>query len=540
MKRRLLAAVLFAALAVPGRAADDPLKPALQAAEQFQKGVREASERLAQAGGKARSGAGLTVPAAAAVLEEARGLVEKRFLPGLSSSRGKAASAAKDLAKASPLCSGGSLLSKMGPIAAASKSLGGAADGAKAVYEDLRKVAPALDVKLRAVEQALLKSEEKEKALSVDRARLDVGRELQLAAAVLEKTLKNKPKVDAAKLMSGCLAKTPALDMKAGAAKPSASLKPAAAKPAEAPLGKGGTVAASRPAAPAAKPAAPAQKASSAEAKPKEQGLQLGQRFLEAGKSLFGIGAGIARDAVGIVTDVPVGIAKDLWQAGGKLLKGDFKGAAQGALSAPLHAVERAGNGFVDMAARAVLGGVDIVDTLILRKPLPRPLTADEKSLLGGVYGSSVDLDKVRIRTDSSSHLFLPAHAVGNTIYFQEDLGALKNPDGTLTSDGRTLVHETGHTWQDQNGSGTYLPKAMFANIGAAVTQGDRNKAYEWKPLAAQGVPFQSLNPEQQASVIDALAADELRPEGGKYLTAEETEYARRAMELVRAGKGAP
>ncbi|MBU2572665.1 MAG: hypothetical protein KKH28_01125 [Elusimicrobia bacterium] len=263
-------------------------------------------------------------------------------------------------------------------------------------------------------------------------------------------------------------------------------------------------------------------------------------RISEAGRTALNTGKGIVGDVVGVVKDVPAGIVRDLGSAGKNLLKGNFKDAAKDAGGAVVNAATRTAGGVVDSVAKVVLGAVDIVDTTLLGKPLPRALTAEEKKLLSGVYKGSVDLDKVRVRQDSSSHLFLPAHVIGNTIYFKDKLGPLTNADGTLTYDGNTLIHETGHVWQSQHGGGDYLHKALFANVKAAIFEGSRNKAYEWKPQAARGVPFADLNPEQQATVIDNLAADELRPAGKKWLTPEETAYARAALELVRAGQGAP
>lgn len=307
--------------------------------------------------------------------------------------------------------------------------------------------------------------------------------------------------------------------------------------------GKVSNLSGGRAAMPAAAGNPPAPKAAiTSPKKPESKGFwdDMISRGGAVGRSVWDIGKGITGDLFGIATEVPKGLAKDLGKAGKDLLSGKFGDAAKGAVGAVGNALTRTVGGVVDAAARTALGAVDILDTAILHKPLPRKLTSEEKNLLDGVYKGSIDLDKVYVRQGSTSHLFLPAHVVGNTIYFKDKLGDLNNPDGTLTYDGRTLVHETGHVWQNQNGGGDYLHKAIFANVKAAVTQGDRNKAYEWKPEAAKGTPFSQLNPEQQATVIDNLAADELRPAGKKWLTPEETKYAREAMELVRAGKGAP
>jgi hypothetical protein len=543
----LLAAALGAAPAVYARTdagPSSPLKPAIEADEKTKKGLQEAADRLSLAE-RESAAAARTLPEAASVLEELRALVAKSFLPRLADSHKKASSSAKDMAGFPPLCAGANDLAKLRSASAGADRLGKAVEETGRVNDELKKATLALDSRLRALAQGLLSRKENARALEVDRVRLEVRGDLLKAWETLEKVLKNKPKVDLKGLMADCLKdRTPkAMPIPA----PAKNAEKAAALPAKAVLsaaalaGRGGA-AASTPAAavrPAASPA-PAAKALQAQAKPQDKGLQIGERLLESGKSLLGIGTGLARDLFGMAKEVPVNLAKDLWNVGGKLVKGDIKGAAEGVGGAAVNALGRVAGGATNMLARTLLGAVDIVDVTVLGKPLPRSLTAEEKGILGSVYGSSVDLDKVRVRVGSTSHLALPAHAIGNNIYFPEELGSLKNSDGTLTWDGRTLTHETGHVWQDQNGDGDYLSKAAFANAHAAVTQGDRNKAYEWKGAAAQGVPFSKLNPEQQATVIDALAADDLRPADDKWLNAQETEYARKAMELVRAGRGAP
>lgn len=262
-------------------------------------------------------------------------------------------------------------------------------------------------------------------------------------------------------------------------------------------------------------------------------------RMSAAGRTVVGLGTGLAGDVFGLVKDVPIGLAKDLFSAGRNLFKGNFKEAAKDAGGAVVNAVTRTAGGVVDGLALIVHSGVDLVDTTLFGKAMPRKLTAQEKDLLYSVYKDSLDYDAIRIRDGGSSHMVMPSHVINNNIYFKE-LGPLYNSDGTLTWDGQTFVHEAGHVWQYQHGGGDYLHKAFFANAKYAITEGDRNKAYEWKDLAAKGVPFPGLNPEQQATVIDNLAADDRRPQGRKYLTDPETEYAREAMKLVWAGRGAP
>ena len=138
------------------------------------------------------------------------------------------------------------------------------------------------------------------------------------------------------------------------------------------------------------------------------------------------------------------------------------------------------------------------------------------------------------------------ARTVGNTIYLP---GEYFDGSGNLNANGReTLAHEMGHVWQNQNGGGDYMHKAVWSQLVAAVGSGSRNAAYDWVAAAAKGVPFSSLNPEQQAHVIEditlllragsPIAAGSVV--GGHTLTAAEAAYLQDAWNQVRAGTGAP
>ena len=63
-----------------------------------------------------------------------------------------------------------------------------------------------------------------------------------------------------------------------------------------------------------------------------------------------------------------------------------------------------------------------------------------------------------------------------------------------------TFVHELTHVWQGYHSSlgWEYMVNSMIAQGHAILTQGDRNKAYEYKP----GKPWDDYNVEQQALLV--------------------------------------
>lgn len=156
-----------------------------------------------------------------------------------------------------------------------------------------------------------------------------------------------------------------------------------------------------------------------------------------------------------------------------------------------------------------------------------RQLTADEKKTLEGVFGKGLDTSKLRVATAPQA-LFdklpreTPAFTVGNTI--------VVNPKYTL--DNAMLVHEAAHAWQFQNGGVDYLPKALVAqNLG---------QGYDWQKGLASGRSFSSLNPEQQAQMLqDAFTSGYFTSGSFKAGGTDYTAVMDAAMKDVRAGKGA-
>ena len=125
--------------------------------------------------------------------------------------------------------------------------------------------------------------------------------------------------------------------------------------------------------------------------------------------------------------------------------------------------------------------------------PPARKLTDPERATLTRVYGDAIDYGKVEVSVVPKGLVGNDrAMAVGNSI-FMPDGAAL---DGFLA----TLVHESAHVWQYQNGGPSYIAKALKAQL-----LGDRSgplKGYDFGAGVAAGKGWAQLSPEQQAHLV--------------------------------------
>lgn len=240
----------------------------------------------------------------------------------------------------------------------------------------------------------------------------------------------------------------------------------------------------------------------------------------------------------------------------GKIKSGVDK--AQSALGGLLDKVQGAVGGLVDKVfdqANSLLDKIknSKIYTSIFGKEYS--LSEADRTDLADVFGSSLDVDKLVVHRggfpEKIQKLFQDSGVgitLGNHVYLPDDSTHF-NPDGTLTHYGRiVLIHEAAHVWQHQNepapGTGyAYLVKAALAQITATIKTGDRGGAYTWEPSADSGVPFEKLNPEQQAHVVEEAYAAGLHNDPSARLViggTDYTDYAREALRKVRAGEGAP
>ena len=120
-----------------------------------------------------------------------------------------------------------------------------------------------------------------------------------------------------------------------------------------------------------------------------------------------------------------------------------------------------------------------------------RPLNADERALLTPVFGTSVDYSRIRLIPSKT----VPYTTVGNNIRVA--------PDFTVSDAymAEVLVHETTHVWQYQHGGTAYISVSLAAQIGASMSTGSRNAAYDYTPDPA--VSFFHFLPEQQALIVE-------------------------------------
>jgi hypothetical protein len=117
-----------------------------------------------------------------------------------------------------------------------------------------------------------------------------------------------------------------------------------------------------------------------------------------------------------------------------------------------------------------------------------RRLTRAEKELAQGVFGESVDLERVRVAV--TSVLSAPT-TLGNTI---------RSHDRDVERG--TLIHELTHVWQYQTSGLRYISCALAGQVQGTVAHGDRNWTYEYDPTRT-GTTFADYGPEQQASIVE-------------------------------------
>lgn len=257
----------------------------------------------------------------------------------------------------------------------------------------------------------------------------------------------------------------------------------------------------------------------------------------------------LGRDAYRLVTETPVNFVSDLAKAGDKLIHGDFKGAAEQFGMAFVNAGAHVLNTATDMVVRALQGAEHVTMTAIGLDPPSRKLTDQEKALLREVYGDSVDVDSIRIVEGGPLNDKMASHTVGNTIYLPKGTsgdGSLFDKNGNLTDYGSTLVHETCHVWQSENGGGEYIGQSLY-NQGVAIANGgDRGSAYDYKAAVKAGVPFEDLNPEQQAEYVQEVLGPILAMPGdpeanlaASGLSGSDQAYAQSVLNDLRAGEGA-
>jgi hypothetical protein len=247
----------------------------------------------------------------------------------------------------------------------------------------------------------------------------------------------------------------------------------------------------------------------------KDAGISFYEGVKEGGKAVFtDFGEGMAHIGNGIY----------------RLGTGDFEGGAKelgGGLA------QATVGGIFDGGAMILSGTVSGVQVIGHAEEVGRSLTGEEIEALRAIYGNAIDYSDVRIKEGSAGVLTALDRpwTSGNTIYMNKD-----RSDGDWM---QTLVHEMGHVWQFQNGGADYQSKSVSAQY---ITR----DAYQWESAALEEKPWQSLNPEDQAALIEAMWASGFFTSGKFEMTGpdgkpvDRTAYAEKVVDLLRRGIGAP
>lgn len=140
-----------------------------------------------------------------------------------------------------------------------------------------------------------------------------------------------------------------------------------------------------------------------------------------------------------------------------------------------------------------------------------RLLNEAEIALARQVFENQLPYDKVHIAsyylpnndgvpvTVASVSSLIPKRSLRSyTIYFGRDVFE-NGADQPRTRD--TLIHELTHVWQGHHSlfAWEYMIESMIAQGHAILTQGNRNRAYDYEP----GKPWDDYNVEQQANIVE-------------------------------------
>lgn len=241
------------------------------------------------------------------------------------------------------------------------------------------------------------------------------------------------------------------------------------------------------------------------------------------------LAAGAEGAARALVSDVAEGTGHVAFGAA-KVVNGHF---AEGAKEIGGGLAQATLGGVFDSVALLGAGSISEVQTITHLEQKSRGLSADETKALKAIYGNAVDLSQVRIKEGHAGLLTAADRpwTSGNTIFMNMDKSDPRWTD--------TLVHEMGHVWQFQNGGGDYQSKSIVAQY---VTK----DAYQWESAAREEKPWASLNPEDQAELIEQMHRKNFFTTGTFTFTASDgstvdrTDYAKKVWQEFQKGQGAP
>jgi hypothetical protein len=274
----------------------------------------------------------------------------------------------------------------------------------------------------------------------------------------------------------------------------------------------------------------------------------LADRTIDAMHTALDTALGLGSDAFREQLETAIGFVSDLESTVKLAAGGQWGAAARQFGMAFLDAASRPTGVLVGMGARVLQAVASIGQTMLGLEPPGRPLSEDEIKYLKQIYGNSIDYGLIRIKPGGALNDLMADHTVGNTVYM---VSSDFNTDGTLTNAGlKTLSHEVGHVWENQNGGIDYLGNALFANLWYGLTTTNpvspRNNAYHWRRALANGVPFAQMNAEQKAQAMEAVGQALRHGPGHKItmsdlggLTKQQVTFLRQVAREIRRGEGA-
>ncbi len=200
----------------------------------------------------------------------------------------------------------------------------------------------------------------------------------------------------------------------------------------------------------------------------------------------------------------------------------------------------------LDALLTVTLASADSFTTIFGLEAVGRLLTPDETKLLKSVFASSVEYSAIRIKEGYAGILNAGDDGglkiinnqrpitIGNTIYMKDKVPVIPNHASTL-------VHETTHVWQHQNGGTDYMGEAVYAQmtVGYGYLDDVIKKNKSWA----------ILNPEQQGQLIqDAYEAGFFT--NGQWIKVDSqtkavtskpnlAKYMQNVLPQLRAGQGA-
>ncbi len=145
-----------------------------------------------------------------------------------------------------------------------------------------------------------------------------------------------------------------------------------------------------------------------------------------------------------------------------------------------------------------ILGAGEVYETITdFLKFNTRPLSGSERAKASSIFGSSINLELVRVDQYAVLGPGLSKYPREYTsFHIVNGWGAIKDA---------TLIHELTHVWQYENAGAIYMPQALHAQSELGDAAYSYNGAAGLRVAKAAGQRLTSFNREQQAQIVEDL-----------------------------------